>query len=311
LTDQDLSLHDVLRRHGYGVHLILGGDHTSFYGLRAAYGQVDSYFDGSMVRGRYVNDDELVLEHVRQLPPWNGRPVLMQFHLMSSHLLGKRDPALAHFTPSRPYAILGKGIATDLGGPLPETDNHYDNGVRQMDDVVRRLVALLTERNYLQDAVLVLTGDHGEMLGEHGEFGHAKGVFEPAMRVPLVFAGFGVDPPALDSESPWLASQLDIAPTLLRALDMPLPRTWAGQPLQGHTNARQLPFRQGHLVGVYDETEPGRTLKYWRHLRTGEEHVYDVDGDAAESRDLVGTIGADRLQTLRQAVLPLAASVAQ
>jgi arylsulfatase A-like enzyme len=299
----------VLRLHGYRIELILGGDHTHFYGLRKAYGAVDNYFDGSMVAGRNVNDDELVLERVKALPPWDGKPVLLQFHLMSAHLLGMRDPKFARFQPARPYVPWRKGAAADLSKPQIETGNHYDNGVLQLDDVLRRLIGSLAERQYMNDTVVVLTGDHGEALGEHGEYGHAKSVFEPAMHVPLVFAGFGGPPPQVADSGAALASQIDIAPTLLRFMDAPVPRTWAGMPLQNKLALRQLAFQQGFFVGLYDGTRPGHTLKYWRHLNTGEERVFDIDADPAEAHDLLPSLESPRLAALRWAAKPIGASV--
>jgi arylsulfatase A-like enzyme len=156
----------------------------------------------------------------------------------------------------------------------------------------------------------VLTGDHGEMLGEHREYGHAKSVFEAAMRVPLVFAGFGAAPPAI-APSQALASQLDIAPTLLQFTGMPVPHSWAGLPLQRPLPPRQLAFQQGHFVGLYDSTEPGPTLKYWRHLTTGDERVYDIAADPGESRNQVSTLEAGRLERLRAAAQPIANAVAR
>ncbi|HVL07933.1 MAG TPA: sulfatase-like hydrolase/transferase, partial [Burkholderiaceae bacterium] len=55
------SLHEVLRRQGYRVRFVLGGDHTNFYGLREMYGKADSYFDGSTQSAGYMNDDQIVV----------------------------------------------------------------------------------------------------------------------------------------------------------------------------------------------------------------------------------------------------------
>lgn len=309
LTDLDISLQDVLRLNGYKVRFALAGDHTRFYGLRDAYGPADSYFDGSMAPGRYPNDDEALLEHVGQLGSWDGQPVVMQFHLMSAHPLGIRRAASTRFLPARPYVVPGFAVTGDRAERQLEATNHFDNGVVQMDEVLRRLVTALADRNYLSDAWLVLVGDHGEMLGEHGEFGHAQGVFEPALRVPLAFAGFGAAAPLVVAEPAALASQIDIAPTLLAALGLPQPATWQGRPLQQAHAARTLTFRQGHNVGVYERGEDGHTIKYWMHLRSGEERVYDVDADPGETRNLAPTLGAERLARLRGAAMPVVASV--
>lgn len=309
MTDDDLSLHEVLNKHGYRIALMLGGDHTNFYGLRAAYGAVDEYFDGSMDRTRSINDDESVIERVKAMPAWDGRPVMIQFHLMSAHLLGARSGTFDQYRPAKPYVPWRKGAAADLSKPQFETGNHYDNGVRQLDDVVRRLVEALAEREYLRDAIVVLTGDHGEMLGEHGEFGHAKGVYEPAMRVPLLFAVFGGPPPVLAGAADGLVSQLDIAPTVLQYLGMPAPENWIGLPLQLPMKPRLLAFQQGYFVGVYDEGQPGRKLKYWRNIDTGAQWAFDVLADPAESVNLVSQLDPSYVEALQQTIRPMAAAV--
>jgi hypothetical protein len=309
LTDQDLSLHEVLKRNGYGVEMILSGDHTHFYGLRQAYGAVDRFIDGSTESRRSPNDDEVVIERAKSLPLWGGQPQLLQFHLMSVHLLGVRDSKFVQFKPARPYKPWRVDARGDQTNSSEESRNHYDNGVLQMDDVLRRLIEALTERQYMRNTILVLTGDHGEMLGEHREYGHAKGVFEGAMRVPLVFAGFGVPTPNLDQPLAGPASQLDIGPTVLHEVGIPAPRSWDGKPLQWRLPPRQLPLQQGHLVGLYDSTEAGRTLKYVRHIHTGVEQVFDIDADPTESHNLLPSLDAMQLARLRQGVQPIAASV--
>ncbi len=50
LSKDSYSLTELLKQYGYRVDMILGGDHTNFYGLRELYGAFDDYFDGSMVR---------------------------------------------------------------------------------------------------------------------------------------------------------------------------------------------------------------------------------------------------------------------
>ena len=106
-----LALHKILRLHGYRINLILGGDHTDFYGLKETYGAVDNYVDGTDQSNRYVNDDLLVLDFVSKLPAYDhSRPMLFQFHLMSSHDLGNRvdtpvfEPATNYYAcpPGKP-----------------------------------------------------------------------------------------------------------------------------------------------------------------------------------------------------------------
>src|SRR4029079_12988499 len=65
--DKPLTLPEVLRLQGYEAHMVLSGDHTNFYGLRTMYGEVDSYFDGTMSPTGYANEDALVLDALKRL----------------------------------------------------------------------------------------------------------------------------------------------------------------------------------------------------------------------------------------------------
>ncbi len=114
-----------------------------------------------------------------------------------------------------------------------EAINYYDNGVFQFDGVVKSAIAQLQEKGYLSDAIVVITGDHGEMLGEHGQFGHANGVYEPVLHVPFVIIRYGYTE-NYSSVLPRVVSQIDIAPTILTDLSMPIPSTWAGRPIQSN-----------------------------------------------------------------------------
>ncbi|MDH5534936.1 MAG: sulfatase-like hydrolase/transferase, partial [Betaproteobacteria bacterium] len=124
------TLQEVLQRHGYRIHMILGGDHKNFYGLSQFYGNVDSYYDGSSARGGYMNDDRLVLDRMAAFPAWDGVPVMIQFHLMSVHALGKRHNAAMKYLPAANYMVPGSRATDSIdesrrGG---KAINYYDNG---------------------------------------------------------------------------------------------------------------------------------------------------------------------------------------
>ncbi len=285
LPTHPLTLHEVLRRNGYQVHMILGGDHTHFYGLREAYGKVDSYFDGRMQSMQYMNDDQLVLDHVSQMANADPlQPVLLQFHLMSSHGLGKRHDDSNRYQPSSNYYRHLSGLTAVSSELRTKATNYYDNGMIQLDGVISSLLSSLRAKGYLDDALVVLTGDHGEMLGEHGMLGHANTVHESVLDIPFLLIGFGrkIQPFAQRR----LASQIDIAPTILHELGMPIPGTYRGQPLQLHDDRSYLFFQQDRMTGLYDMTSPDRLWKYWRDWRTGQEYVFDVARDPSESVNL-------------------------
>ncbi|MCL6712126.1 sulfatase-like hydrolase/transferase [Pseudomonas sp. R2.Fl] len=299
------SLQEVLRRHGYQVHMMLGGDHTNFYGLREAYGEVDSYIDGSTQSTYYMNDDRLVLDAATRLKYFDGNPVMMQFHLMSSHALGLRFSASSPFEPSanyykwaaRPPSYRASKSEVELAS------NYYDKGVLQFDTVLDQLLDTLGKKGYLDSALVVITADHGEMLAEHGEFSHSKQVFEGALHIPLILMRHGYNGERIDLRR--FASQIDIAPTILEDLAIPIPSSWKGIPLQKtHLSSRSIiRFQQRELAGLYDLSDPKRIIKYWRNLNTGQEFVFDLSKDSGELVNLVGQPWPS-LAKWRTAVLP-------
>lgn len=284
-----ITVQEVLRRHGYRIHMILSGNHVMFYGLRKAYGPVDSYFDGHERRSLdYVNDDRLVLERVAGLPAWDGEPVMIQFHLMSAHPLGARHGSGATYAPAANYALPVSREVESSQRPSERAINYYDNGVLQADAVIGGILEALGRKGYLENTVVAITADHGEALGEHGMFAHANSVREEVLRVPFVLVSYGYRPAALDGHA--LASQIDIAPTLLAELEMPRPRTWKGVPLQASASRDFLYFQELWEAGLYDVRDEANVWKYWTNLKTGEEYAFNLSVDPRERLNAIDQV---------------------
>jgi arylsulfatase A-like enzyme len=95
----------------------------------------------------------------------------------------------------------------------------YDGALRYADMRLRELADELARRRLWDDTLLVVTADHGQNLGEHGLLNHGLGLFDTALRVPLLVrcpgrvpAGFVVDE---------LAQSTDVLPTILQLLGRP------------------------------------------------------------------------------------------
>ena len=296
----NLSLGQVLRQHGYAVYLILGGDHTNFYGLAEALGPADLYWDG-LQSGEYMNDDRAVLARARELPPAGETPVFMQFHLMSSHGLGKRHAEFQQFSPVANYYVRSR-ISGDPAEVQAWARNFYDNGLLQFDHTVNELLAVLKERGYLRDAVVVITGDHGELLGERGRYSHSDTVLQGVLDVPILLMRHGfVGPPI---PSPRLAAQIDVAPTILRELDLPVPTSWSGSALQDGIHRSFSFFQQGPEVGLFDLSEHHTLWKYWRDVRSGKEEAYRIDLDPSEQNNLIDSVLAEQRSIWLRETLP-------
>jgi hypothetical protein len=280
-----LTLQQALARHGYRIQLILGGDHTNFYGLSEALGPADLYWDGSM-SGTYVNDDRGVLDRVSQLANWDGKPEFLQLHLMSTHGLGLRQESFVQFEPARNYYRHWPG-ANDMSGRQAAV-NYYDNGVLQFDATVKALLEILQQRGYLDDAVVIITGDHGEMLGEHDQYTHAHGVYHPVLDIPLMMLRYGYTGSEIAPRD--FASQVDIAPTVLQELGLPVPAGWSGTGLQNPLLRDFLYFQQGGDVGLFDLRDTGRVWKFWMDMSSENSFAFDATRDTDEAQNLIGEV---------------------
>ena len=295
-SERPMTLQEVLKRHGYRIHLLLSGDHTTYYGLKHVYGDVDSYFDGHDGRAsRYVNDDALLLDRLAAFPAWDGAPVMLQLHLMSAHPLGKREASTTKYVPAASYLV-------QHGEPNERATNYYDNGVLQADTIIDRALSLLKTKGYLQNALVAITADHGEALGEHGLFQHANSVREEVLRVPFVLLAYGGERASGFSKVRF-ASQVDIAPTLIRELSMPAPVTWQGSALQDPAAHDFIPFQERWDIGLYDLRHERAIWKYWVNSKTGEEFVFELRRDPGEQFNQVSTVPVELRRDWRRRVL--------
>jgi glucan phosphoethanolaminetransferase (alkaline phosphatase superfamily) len=283
------TLQEALRRNGYRVHMVLSGDHTYFYSLRSFYGPVDSFLDGTGAQGYFMNDDQFLIDRVASMPASDGTPVMFQFHLMSAHILRKKDTTPGKFQPAARYAFQK---AQDVGAdyrPVETATNFYDNGVLKADAIIHDLLDALQKKGFLDNALVIITADHGESLGEHGLFHHANSVREQLLRIPFVLISYGYRPerPVPANE---LSAQVDIAPTILSELGLPRPQTWVGRALQEPGTSDFMFFEEKSLFGVIDRRDPLRPWKYWIDAATGTQHAFDLSSDPSELHDLASHV---------------------
>jgi len=112
-------------------------------------------------------------------------------------------------------AAAGAGPSDGLlgAGDFALLSDLYDGEIAYVDRRAGELAALLESRGLLDDTVVVLTSDHGEMLGEHGLMDHKLDVLEPVLRIPLVLRYPPAIAPGQRVDAPVMLQ--DVYPTLL------------------------------------------------------------------------------------------------
>jgi arylsulfatase A-like enzyme len=108
--------------------------------------------------------------------------------------------------------------------------DRYDREIRSVDDELRAFFAVLDEAGLAETTIVTILSDHGEEFAEHGGFQHGGVLYEESVRVPLLFWGPGRIPAGRRHATP--VSLIDVAPTLLDLLGLPVPADIDGVSLE-------------------------------------------------------------------------------
>jgi len=169
--------------------------------------------------------------------PWYVHAHFMDPHIPYTPPRGYR--AAANALEEVPYDLDKKSGCQELERDWPELSDEeralamahlealYRGELASADDQVARLLADLDERGELEDTLVVFWTDHGEQLFEHDTIGHGSDLYEAENRAVAAFYSSGIQP--LSWTGP--TTHVDIWPTVLDALKIPIPEDWTGLPL--------------------------------------------------------------------------------
>jgi len=101
--------------------------------------------------------------------------------------------------------------------------------IELIDDQLGRLLRALDESGQRNNTIVLFMSDHGEMLGDHGLFWKGPFFYEGMVRVPLIISCPGKFAQGLRREE--LVELVDLAPTLLEAVGLPVPGRMQGRSL--------------------------------------------------------------------------------
>jgi len=182
-------------------------------------------------------------------------------------------------------------------------DRPYDGEVAWSDELVGRLDAALTRLGIRDDTLIVVTSDHGESLGEHGEAVHGFFLYEATIRVPLIVRGPGIAPGARIQAT---VQTIDLFPTVLSLAGVPVPspERVAGRSLmpafRGMPMEDQPAFAESLTPRIHYGWSDLRSVREgrWKFVLAPRPELYDLDRDPGELRNLADAEPA-RVRALR------------
>jgi arylsulfatase A-like enzyme/Flp pilus assembly protein TadD len=265
LSPNQPTLASVLKQYGYTTGAVIGSavlDHR--FGLNQGFDFYYDNFDFNRLQEANLEAMERPGNVVADVTlDWLAKNQEKKFFLWM-HLYDPHYP----YQPPPPYREEYK-------------DHPYDGEIAFADAQVGRLLGVLKEKGLYRNTLIVLTGDHGESLGEHGEKTHGFFIYNATLHVPLIIHLPGTVQPRVVTE---LVSLADLVPTVLEALgirDLP-------PQVQGRSLLPLMTARKGSEDrALYAETFLPRLHFNWSELRGVEtENYHFIDAPRPELYDL-------------------------
>jgi len=290
-----VTLASTMQSHGYATGAFIG----SFLlgraaGLDRGFDAYDSPFGApaavaeSPYSTRVRRDGALVLgAAARWLSTHKGQPVFVFIHLFDLHA---------------PYRL-----GQTPGSALPERAG-YDAEIGYVDQLLGRFRQTLVDTGWWQRSLVVLVSDHGEGLGDHGETSHGFFAYENTLHVPLI-VHWPDSVPVYPARVAQPAGLIDVAPTILDFLHLPIPPSFEGTSLMQFDNTPAHPV---FSESVYTRDEfgwaPLRTLRLgnFKFIEAPRAEMYDLAKDPRELTNIIRANAAEAT-TLRAELTKLLA----
>jgi arylsulfatase A-like enzyme/Tfp pilus assembly protein PilF len=277
LKDEAVTLAERLRARGYQTAAFVGSFVLARgFGLAQGFDEYGDHLDTSGARYAFSELQRRGSEVAGDAAAWlarvtpSGGPVFLWMHLYDPHTPYDAPPVFARRYPDMPY-----------NAEVAAADWAVDYLLRSAGDA------------FLQKTVVVVTSDHGESLGEHGEPEHGIFLYDATLAVPLIMAGPGLPAGAVVTEQ---VRHVDVLPTILELVTGAPPE--AGEGLPGESLVRVAAgTRRAEVPPSYAESwyqrlhfgwSPLRSVRTpeWKYIAAPREELYDLEADRGESRNL-------------------------
>jgi arylsulfatase A-like enzyme/Flp pilus assembly protein TadD len=181
----------------------------------------------------------------------------------------------------------------------------YDAEVAYTDAMLGQLLGRLGAAHALDRTVILVTADHGESLGDHGETTHGLFAYDSTLAVPLIVSGTTVGRGVIDAP----VAHADILPTIVDLLDVASPANVDGQSVVSPPAADRAIYFEALEANLTRGWAPltGVVAGDWKYIDLPVPELYDLGADPGEQHNVVERDGARR-DTLQRALAQLTAS---
>jgi arylsulfatase A-like enzyme/Tfp pilus assembly protein PilF len=271
LDDSHVTLAEILKGHGFATGAVVSAFVLdSKFGIKQGFDSYHHDFGEEPAGGRAKErkGQETSSLAVKWLEKHKADRFFLFVHYYDPH---------RQYDPPEPFAS-------------QFADNLYAGEIAYTDYCIARVIQKLKDLGLFDSTLVVITSDHGEMLGEHGESDHGYFIYQSAIKVPLIIKMPGKHKSRVVRQ---LAGLIDIVPTICSLLGVQPPPQAQGTDLsdyfteEGSAKEERYIYAESLFGTKYNANSLlGVVTNRWKYIQTTRPELYDVIEDPQESNNL-------------------------
>jgi len=318
-----VTLAEILRQQGfYTIGLHSNPFLSSYYNYNRGFSNFMDLLDRSLTsvsdpisnfkryleiccgRNEYYNAfeiTEIAVDYIRKIMP---KKIFLWIHYMDLHYPYSAHSFFINAINYFKFFFNPRKRFFNLKDKSQIFEKLYEFALMYMDWHIGELIKKLEELGiYLDENILILTSDHGEEFGEHGEFGHGVKLYDELLHVPLIIIGQGIEKcKTIESQ----VELMNIPPTICDCVKIKKPKTYLGRNFFNPvSNGKD---NEGIISEYFSKDESGFSYRTesWKFILTIKNGIvsrelYDLTETNREMMDIyethkdIATIGEKRI----------------
>jgi choline-sulfatase len=273
LPSSSITLASILQQQGWDTAAFIGASVLKkAFGFNQGFAVYDDTMPRSAQKGVTDEPERRATEVVDRALAWlnaqSGKPYFVWLHV---------------YDPHKPYSA-----------PEPfrskYKQNSYDGEIAYTDHELGRFFAAVDQKSPADRTLTIVTADHGESLGDHGEYTHGVFLYDSTLHIPLLMKGAGVPAGARVKQQ---VRTIDVLPTVLAIAGGRAPAASQGVSFLPALSGKPVPETSSYIETLYPKMNMGwaelrgvRTDR-WKYVRAPKPELYDLAQDPAETNNVV------------------------